>query len=76
MQWTRKEMQSHLVGKMKASQVFSRHLSPADNVMTRLEREDGSKVDSGFGVKRATLGKGASWSAGFSWIRRGRGDRC
>ena len=34
------------------------------------------RPDSGFGVERATLGKGASWSAFFSWIRRGRGDRC
>ena len=34
------------------------------------------RPDSGFGVERATLGKGASWSAGFSWIMRGRGDRC
>ena len=31
---------------------------------------------SGFGVERATLGKGACWGAGFSWIRRGRRDRC
>ena len=44
MQWTGKEMQSHPVGKMKASQVFSPHLSPADDVMTQLEREDGSKA--------------------------------
>ena len=44
MQWTGKEMQSHLVGKMKASQVFSPHLSPADDVMMQLEREDGSKA--------------------------------
>ena len=39
-----REMQSHLVGKMKALQVFSPHLSPADDVMMQLEREDGSKA--------------------------------